>query len=218
MGYGRSAVPTAFYGIDDEVAHLTDQLARRNVETFHLVAHSFGALVGLHWRRALGARVTGITLVDPVAVSVLRDGGEGEALVEMEEQHRRFTELSADRSAAARYFVDHWNGAGTFDAMAKPGRVAVTSLVPKLQLEMTAARADTATIAQLTERAPPASILIGERTLLPPCAVARQLGPALGAPTTVVAGAGHMIPITHPAAVADAVRRDMDRAASEMRS
>jgi len=41
------------------------------------------------------------------------------------------------------------------------------------------------------------------------CAVARPLEPALAATTVTVSGAGHMIPITHPAAVVDAVRRAM---------
>jgi pimeloyl-ACP methyl ester carboxylesterase len=34
------------------------------------------------------------------------------------------------------------------------------------------------------------------------------LAPALGAPTVVVPGAGHMIPFTHPQAVIDAIRSD----------
>ena len=44
-------------------------------------------------------------------------------------------------------------------------------------------------------------------TLLAPCAVARLLSPALHATTVVVSGAAHMIPMTHPEAVVDAILR-----------
>src|SRR5438552_7102383 len=92
--------------------------------------------------------------------------------------------------------------------MGTRGHVMVTSLVPKLRLEMTATRSDTATLAWLAESPPPTTILVGERTLLAPRAAARLLGAALRATTVVVPGAAHMIPITHPEAVVDAVRRD----------
>jgi pimeloyl-ACP methyl ester carboxylesterase len=62
---------------------------------------------------------------------------------------------------------------------------------------------------RLTESPPPTISLVGEKTLLAPRAVARQLAPALAAATVVVSGAAHMIPITHPEAVVDAIRRDV---------
>lgn len=175
---------------------------------FHLVTHSLGSLIGLHLRRALGARVTRMTLVDPVVVSVLRETGEDAAYAEMEEQYQCFMRLSADPEEAAGFFVDHWGGIGAWEMMGKHGRAMVTSLVPKLRLEMTATRSDTAMLAWLAESPPPTTILVGENTLVAPRAVARVLAPALGAPTVVVPGAGHMIPFTHPQAVIDAIRSD----------
>ncbi len=132
-----------------EVAHLTRLLGLQPYScnrtiyavgfggTFHLVTHSLGSLIGLHLRRALGARVTGMTLVDPA-------------------------------------FVDHM-----------------------------------ATLAWLVESPPPTAIVVGERTLLAQRAAAHLLGAALRATTVVVPGAAHMIPVTHPEAVVDAVRRAM---------
>ena len=106
--------------------------------TFHLVTHSLGSLIGLHLRRALGARVRRMTLVDPVVVSVLRECGENDAYAEMEEQYQRFMSLSTDHEAAAHFFVDHWSGAGAWAAMGPRGRAMVASLVPTLRLEMSA--------------------------------------------------------------------------------
>src|SRR5262249_40045852 len=141
--------------------------------TFHLVTHSLGSLIGLHLRRALGARVTRMTLVDPVVVSVLRETGEDAAYAEMEEQYQCFMRLSADPEEAARFFVDHWGGIGAWEMLGTHGRAMVTSLVPKLRLEMTATRSDTAMLAWLAESPPPTTILVGENTLAAPRAVAR---------------------------------------------
>ena len=220
LGYGASPAPTSSYAIAEEVAHLTRLLGLQPRScngtiyavgfggTFHLVTHSLGSLIGLHLRRALGARVTRMTLVDPVVVSALRECGEDDAYAEMEEQYQRFMSLSADHEAAAHFFVDHWSGAGGWASMGSRARAMVTSLVPTLQLEMTATRGDTATLGWLAESPPPTTILVGERTLLAPRAAARLLGTALGATTIVVLGAAHMIPLTHPQVVVDAVRCD----------
>src|SRR6266404_7768580 len=87
LGYGLSPAPTSSYRIEEEVAHLARLL---EVGTLHLVTHSLGSLIGLHLRRALGARVTRMTLIDPVVVSVLRECGEDAAYAEMEEQYQHF--------------------------------------------------------------------------------------------------------------------------------
>jgi len=208
LGYGQSPAPTSAYGIEEEVAHLVRLLDLQHVGALHLVTHSLGSLIGLHLRRALGARVTRMTLIDPVVVSVLRERGEDAAYAEMEEQYQRFMSLFADHEAAAHFFVDHWSGPGAWDSIGRRGRAMVTSLVPKLRLEMSATRSDTTKLAWLANSPPPTTILVGEKTLVAPRAVARQLGPALEATTVVVSGAAHMIPITHPEAVVNAIRRD----------
>jgi pimeloyl-ACP methyl ester carboxylesterase len=207
LGYGLSPAPTNSYGIGEEIAHLGRLLDRENIRTFHLATHSLGALFELSLRRWLGTRVTRMTLVDPVIVSVLRESNEDAAYAEMEGQFQRFMSLGADAERAARFFVDHWSGAGAWDAMGKRGRGTVTSLVPRLRQEMAMARSDTTTLAWFAEAPPPTTILVGEMTLLAPRAVARLLGPALHATTVVVPGAAHMIPITHPEAVVEAILR-----------
>jgi pimeloyl-ACP methyl ester carboxylesterase len=63
IGYGRSPPPSSSYGIAEEVSHLIGLLDRPQNGTIHLVTHSFGSLIGLHLRRALGSRVTRMTLI-----------------------------------------------------------------------------------------------------------------------------------------------------------
>jgi pimeloyl-ACP methyl ester carboxylesterase len=119
IGYGRSPPPSSSYGIAEEVSHLLGLLDRPQNGTIHPVTHSLGSLIGLHLRRALGSRVTRMTLVEPVIVSVLRERGEDAAYAEMEEQYQRFMSLSDDHEAAAAFFVNNWSGAGAWESMGK---------------------------------------------------------------------------------------------------
>src|SRR5262245_57300435 len=105
LGYGKAPAPSDTYSIQEEVAHLQRVLDLQGVGTMQLVAHSLGSIMGLHLRRALGARVTRMTLIDPVVVSVLREQGEEAACAEMEEQYQRFMENLPDPTKAARVFV-----------------------------------------------------------------------------------------------------------------
>jgi pimeloyl-ACP methyl ester carboxylesterase len=159
--------------------------------TIHLVTHSLGSLIGLHLRRALGSRVTRMTLIEPVMVSVLRERHEDAAYAEMGEQYQRFMSLSDDHEAAAAFFVNHWSGAGAWESIGKRGHDLVASLVPKLRLEMIATRSDTTKLAWFSESPCPTIILVGEKTLLAPRAAARQLQSSLRAALVIARCRAH---------------------------
>jgi pimeloyl-ACP methyl ester carboxylesterase len=205
LGYGQSPAAGPGYGIAQEVAHLQSLLEVQGLQSIHLVAHSIGAMFGLHLRRALGARVTRLTLIDPVVVSVLREPGEDAGLAEMDAQYNRIMEQLPDHAGAARAFIEHWSGPGVWDAMGEKARRALAALAPKLRLEMIEAKSDTTPLAVLAESPPPTRILVGEKTLVAPRAVARQLERALRATCVIVPGAAHMIPQTHAQQVAQAL-------------
>lgn len=203
LGYGKSPPPGDSFSIRDEVDHLKHTLDREGIGELHLVAHSLGSMFGLHLRRALGKRVTRLTLIDPVLVSVLQEKGEEAGYAEMEAMYQRFMSLFPDHEAAARLFVDHWSGRGAWDTLGAKARAMITSLVPRLRLELLVTRADQTGLAFLAADPPPTTLLVGEKTRVAPRAVARQLEPAFHATTIVVPGAGHMIPLTHPDAIVE---------------
>jgi pimeloyl-ACP methyl ester carboxylesterase len=205
LGYGTAPPPSASWTIDEESTHLERAVARYAHRDLHLVAHSLGTMFALHLLPRLKDRVTRLTLIDPVMVSVLRQTGEIEAGDEMEAQYQRFMGLLPDEAAAARAFVEHWSGSGSWSWIGNKARAVITALVPKVRLEIIAARSDTTPLETLLHAPPPTTILVGERTRLAPRAVARQLARATAADTIVVAGAGHMIPLTHPEAVVAAL-------------
>lgn len=204
LGYGASPRPSEQWSFAEETEHLRQIVEANRPSSVHLVAHSLGATFGLYLLRALGERVGHITLVDPVVVSVLRETQEEAGFAEMEDQYQRFMALS-DSSAAARVFVEHWSGDGTWAQLGDKARLTITESVPKLRLEMTASRSDTTPLAELLKARPPATVFVGERTRVAPRAVARQLARALGVPVRSVPGAAHMIPMTHPEAIVAAL-------------
>jgi pimeloyl-ACP methyl ester carboxylesterase len=205
LGYGSAPKASDSYGIAEEVAHLVREIDDQGIGTLHLAAHSLGCMMGLHARRVLGPRVRTLTLIDPVIVSVLRVPGEEAAFAEMEAQYQRFMAALPDPVAAARTFVEHWSGAGTWDALGEKARTIIASVAPKLRVEMLAARTDRTPLPALAESPPATTVVVGEETLVAPRAVARLLANALGGRTVVVPGARHMIPITHPAGVVAAI-------------
>jgi len=205
LGYGRSPAPGRGWTVREEVAHLRGWLDQHGVGPFHLVAHSLGAFFGLHLRLALGARVSRLTLVDPVLVSLLRVPGEEEALAEMDALFQRFMRAMPGHAAAARVFVEHWSGAGAWSTLGNRARALITNLAPRLKAEMAACEADPTRVEELAVDPVPTTILVGEGTLLAPRAVSRILGQAFDSEAIVVAGARHMIPLTHPAAIVSAL-------------
>ena len=214
LGYGRSPAPGPAWNVREEVAHLRGWLDRHVVGPFHLVTHSLGTFFGLHMRLALGGRVSRLTLVDPVLVSVLRVPGEEAALGEMDALFQRFMRAMPDHAAAARVFVEHWSGASTWTTLGDRARALITNLAPRLKAEMVACEADPTRVEELAVDPVPTSILVGEGTLLAPRAVSRILGQAFGSETILVPGAGHMIPLTHPAAIVEALSVTPARRAS----
>jgi len=211
LGYGKAPQPSESWSFAEETEHLKRSLEQLDGEKIHLVAHSLGATFGLYLLRALGSRVTRLTLIDPIVVSLLRETREDDGCAEMEEQYQRFMGLLADPKVAACAFVEHWSGPGSWVSMGDKARAVITALVPKIRLEVIAARSDTTKLSDLIKTPPPTTILVGEWTTVAPRACARQLAKALGAATFVVPGAGHMIPLTHPAAVAGWLRANLDK-------
>jgi pimeloyl-ACP methyl ester carboxylesterase len=212
LGYGRSPAPGPGWTVREEVAHLRGWLGRHGVGPFHLVTHSLGTFFGLHLRLALGARISRLTLVDPVLVSVLRVAGEEEALREMDALFQRFMCAMPDHAAAARVFVEHWSGAGTWSTLGDRARALITNLAPRLKAEILACEADPTRVEELAADAVPTTILVGEGTLLAPRSVSGILGQAFGSEAIVVPGARHMIPLTHPAAIVDALSDTLEAA------
>ena len=184
----------------------------------HLVGHSYGGGVALHVALARPDRVASLTLYEPSAFYLLKQFGEGAGPFA---EIKAVAELAAtciatgNERGGAMAFVDYWSGAGAWDALRPAVQDALIRWMPKAPLDFAAlfeeptrwealARLDLPTLIIRGERAPPPTRLIADTlpSLLPDCRLA------------IVAGAGHMGPITHVAEINALIAAHIDRAAA----
>jgi pimeloyl-ACP methyl ester carboxylesterase len=196
IGYGRTDPwPSGDdFTIDDEL-RLIEPLIR---EPAHVVAHSYGGVIALAMARAGRVAIRSLTLIEPVAFYVLRDGGEPEAWAEAEAFAKEYLAYAAagDSEAVIRHFVDYWSSAGNWIGMDEGSRAQLRRSVPKLALDFQVVFADPG--ADAFNIHVPVRLLTGDRSPLPVRRIAAVLAKHLpSASLQVVPGANHLLPITH---------------------
>ena len=137
-GYGDNppAPQGEDFSLDDDVelirGYLSD-LALAN-EPLHIVAHSYGAAVALRFAQRLPACVASLSLHEPTAFNVLdEDGQEAAAVAGL--VHRVSSLVAEGRGLqAARFFIDSWNGPGSFEHLSTLQRARSAAQVAQLAL------------------------------------------------------------------------------------
>jgi pimeloyl-ACP methyl ester carboxylesterase len=172
----------------------------------HLIGHSYGGGVALRVARERPSRIASLTLYEPTLLSVLNTmGDDGRAV---------FTELKAiahevmgamstgGYQAAARLYMNTWNGAGSWDAMSPKAQAAVVRHLPKVCLEYRALSRERVSLQAFRRFNFPVLLLQGEHSLQATQMICRQLHHAMKFATLLtVRGARHMGPFTHASTV-----------------
>jgi pimeloyl-ACP methyl ester carboxylesterase len=172
----------------------------------HLVGHSYGACVALRCAIERPSRIASLTLYEPAAFYVLKTmGPDGKSALKdiagVARDVARST-LTGAYHAAARRFVEYWNGEGSWKAMRPEGRDGLVRYIPKACLEFFAGVNERTPLAAYRHIKCPVLLLQGEHTHLPMRMIARQLAKVMrSASLQTVYGASHMGPFTHAAAV-----------------
>lgn len=224
-GYGRTPPPDpAAPPLDEEIAAVreTAALAGRPV---HLVGHSLGALVALHHGLRHPETVAGLSLIEPVIVGILhadRAGGDEEAQIRA---GRSLDEIGAmiaafqgaiaagDTAAAMRAFTEYWEGPGAWDAIPAAARLPFFARAEKMAADVELAWADRTGRDAFAAIAGPAQVLSAEGTTPAARDMAQRIADAIpSAGFATIPDAGHMAPVTHPAAVAALLLEFGDRA------
>ncbi|MEM7444348.1 MAG: alpha/beta hydrolase [Pseudomonadota bacterium] len=167
----------------------------------HLIGHSFGGAVALDTGLALGGRVNSITAIEPVLFELLRRPREQQAWQEIEavaETHVRLVE-AGEISAAADRFMTYWIGAVAWEATPEKLRAYIIGTMGKIADEWRGflGRPDDgeefATIAARVHliRATDTTLAAGRVTEV-------LRGYMANARYSIIEGAGHLSPITHP--------------------
>jgi pimeloyl-ACP methyl ester carboxylesterase len=207
IGYGGNAPWSGSWAfcLADEAAPLRALLGRLDAPV-HLAGHSYGGAVALHLARTRPEFFRSLTLIEPSAFHLLRDGDaiDAQALAEITSVavQAKVALGSGDYQGGFGRFVDYWSGPGAWDAMPAEKRKAFVPQLAKVALEFHALFNEPVGVEDLRGLVLPTLLVQGGCTTLPSRCVCARLRVALPeAIFRVVQGAGHMLPLTHREAV-----------------
>jgi pimeloyl-ACP methyl ester carboxylesterase len=226
LGYGRSAAwprdavlaPDAELGV---VQALINVAGRPSDGRVHLVGHSYGGAVAHNAARRSPGQIASLTLIEPVAFRLLRGANEPDGwreVVALADRHLALVGEGRD-AEAAEAFTTYWMGRKGWVQMPDAARETAIRTAPKVAAEwrlMLAAEDDPEPVARIDA---PTLLICGGGTRRPVRQVVEVLLRTLpDACQHEIADAGHMSPLTHPAAVAEAIRRHVEAVNAQRRS
>ncbi|MFK7847082.1 MAG: alpha/beta fold hydrolase [Rhodothermales bacterium] len=202
IGYGKS---DAYRGNPDlftlEVDALDDLAAAHNTP-FHAIGHSYGGALVSRLALRHPEKIRSLTLVEPTFFHLLRGSDNTFAYNEISQIASRTVEYTerGEVEEATRGFIDYWVGPDGFDSMKEKTRHAVTKVIGKVCDEWRAIiPAETPTAEMLAGLPCPKLLISGRQTRASARGVVdllKEIWP--DAVCWELAGAGHMLPVTHP--------------------
>ncbi|KAA2237560.1 alpha/beta fold hydrolase [Salinarimonas soli] len=216
LGYGGSSAwdPADELASRDETALLDEAVEHLGGGPVHLVGHSYGGLTALRLAMEGRVRLRSLTLYEPIAFWLLRLAGEAALYGEIRGIADTFRAAFArgDADAAARPYLDYWNGPGAWAAAPEGVRAMLRVTAAKTAREWAPAFEDDTPLAALAAGiAAPTLVLHGGVTNATTRRICGLLAGALPhAVSRAVPGAGHMGPVTHAAAVNAAIVRHIE--------
>lgn len=184
----------------DALAHFPDAPC-------HLVGHSFGATVALRIAIEHPARVRTLTLIEPVLFAAVGDSAarraNDETLAGLDPAF-----AADDLEAAARVFMAAWGDGAAFDALPEAQRRYIVPRMPLIAAGHKVLHQDAANLLpRLAQVACPVLLIEGGASAPVIGEIQARLERDLpDARRVIVDGAGHMVPITHAADTAQAMR------------
>jgi pimeloyl-ACP methyl ester carboxylesterase len=137
-GYGANppwerGVP---YDLDMELDLIWPRLAEAQ-EPVHLAGHSYGGVVAIRAATRFRDLIASLTLIEPVAFQLLRDGGNRESWNEISGLARNNIRLVAEGrdGDAAQAFMTYWIGALGWSALSQNARASIIRGMPILAMQ-----------------------------------------------------------------------------------
>jgi pimeloyl-ACP methyl ester carboxylesterase len=194
---------------------LLEPVFRAAGERFHLIGHSYGGAVALRVALDNPGRLRSLTIYEPVMVAVLLQEDPEQPAAREITAVRDDTNAAVDRGDLDRSggrLVDYWMGAGAWANTPEKRRPAIASAMRKVKGEWNAIFTEPTPLAAFAKLAVDTHFLVGSESPASTKGVARLLTGTLPRVTrTVIDGAGHMGPITHPDQVNAAIEAYLDR-------
>ena len=205
---------THAFTLADEAAR-TIEVIDRSDWNVHLVGHSYGGAVALRAAIERPNRIASLTLYEPTAFHLLKTMKGGMlALAEIRAIAARTAQgvITGNYRGAAVSFIDYWSGPGAWAALRPAAQAAMTRWMPKAPLDFRALIDEDTHASRYARLKVPTLILRGEHAPAPTRLIAESLQASMpGARLEVVAGAGHMGPLTHSKDVNAAIVRHIER-------
>lgn len=205
-GYTAHEVPQAERSLSTEADMILQKL-RALGRPVHLIGHSYGAALALRIAVKWPDMVQSLTLFEPAIFHLLRDGHPVErqmfAHIAGLAQEIGIAAAAGRPDWGAARFVDFWNGPGSFAVYAPETRERVTARMPLIRANFSALHQETWPLEECARVTCPMLGLYGENSpLLSQHLIRLVAGQMPQAKVLPVAGAGHMLPVTHAAMAA----------------
>ncbi|HXV26052.1 MAG TPA: alpha/beta hydrolase [Alphaproteobacteria bacterium] len=196
-GYGDSGGRDQEPNLADEAA-IVGVLAERAGGEVDLVGHSFGGAVALRFAVERPELVRSLTLIEPVAFHLLRTDRESREWLLAEVQAIARAVACYRDGEGMRRFVDYWNGSGTWASLPEDRQSGLTRLAATVVGDFSATMAEAIPLETYRQIQVPALLLRGSESPAPTVRIVGLLGSTLpNARICTVAGAGHMLPLSH---------------------
>ncbi|MEM7439280.1 MAG: alpha/beta hydrolase [Pseudomonadota bacterium] len=211
LGQGRSPMP-------DRDLDYQMQCAQASIAVMEqagpqdLVGHSFGATVALRVANLRPDLVRSMVLFEPIMFCLLKDVAhpQWDALIEMERPFHD-AQKQGDQLRAAELFISKWGMPGSWQKMPPDMRQGLADKMWLIEIQAGAVLEDNdwrLTLNDIAQMKMPTLLMAGGDS--PPTmeATARVIGDHMpNAQVDVLAGSGHMLPLTHSKDVAEAMAR-----------
>jgi pimeloyl-ACP methyl ester carboxylesterase len=187
-------------------------LVEEGKEKVHLVGHSYGGGVALKVALGRPEKIETMTLYEPSAFHLLRQMGEAgaKAFAEIRAVATRLEQsvITGDYRAGMADFVEYWSGLTGWKAIRPKVQEALIRWAPKGPLDFHALFQEPTPSNAYRKFNFPVLILRGEHAPLPTRVISERLLELLPrSRLKIVAGAGHMGPLTHASVVSELIAR-----------
>lgn len=206
-GYGKNVVrPMLPTTLADEAALLSEQIDHVT-GPIHLIGHSYGGAVAFKMATSerWAGRIHSLTLIEPVLPTLLRDNPADRRL------HDVFADLGARIHVdlwngmymeALDRFLEFWSGSGPREVLSGEARLRMVEVLEKIAFDFAAALGEVNVAAAAAElRVPTLLVSGGLSPYMTQRIVARLSALIPGAEVRHLPTAGHMLPVSHAAAI-----------------
>ena len=204
FGYGKTPFPPDpdTHRLQDEVELVRRTINRRwgTIPALHIVAHSYGGMVGLNHACSYPDEAASLTLFEPMANRLLLDDEFSDIYAEGRQLVDTIAQLVGDgrTDEGAQHFVDYFAGDGIYSMLTPNARRTLSSYVRKMLIDYRTTIETPLDLAAFQEIGCPMALISGTSSAPISRSISLQLKHALAEIEWFEVDGNHMAPISNP--------------------